>query len=111
MIGKLTEVEEKALTEFKNALNKTFSGSIKTMLLYGSKARGDYTKESDLDVFVLIDKGDFEIRDQIVDLAYDFFLKYGVLISPRVINMNEYELLDRWQTAFIKNLKKDGINI
>lgn len=111
MLGLLNQIEEKALTEFKETLNNIFKNRIKTMLLYGSKARGDYNRASDIDVFILIEEGDFEVRDKIVDISYDIFLKYEVLISPRVINMNEYVILNRWQTAFIKNLQRDGIRI
>lgn len=110
-MGILSLTEEKALSEFKGILNSTFGNNIKTLLLYGSKAKGTSTKESDIDVFVLIDKGGFEIRDQIVDIAYDLFLKYDILISPRVIDISEYNLLMRWKTSFIKNLEKDSIKI
>ncbi|MFH1386675.1 MAG: nucleotidyltransferase domain-containing protein [bacterium] len=111
MTGKLTEIEEKAVKEFKEAVLRKFPGKIKTILLYGSKARGDFHKESDIDVMVLIDEGDFEIRDQILDIAYGFFLKYEVLVSPRVINLKEYQQLTLWQTSFIKNTQRDGISI
>lgn len=111
MPGALNEIEEKALNEFRTILSKTFGDKVKMLILYGSKARGDYSRESDIDVFVLLDKSDFKVRDQIVDIAYDLFLKYEVLLSPRVINMDEYELLNRWQTTFIKNLQRDGIKI
>jgi len=111
MLGSLNQIEEKALDEFKDNLNNIFKNRIKTMLLYGSKARGDYNRTSDIDVFILIEEGGYEVRDQIADMSYDIFLKYEVLISPRVININEYEVLNRWQTAFIKNLQRDGIKI
>ena len=111
MLGSLNQIEEKSLGEFKDKLNNIFKNRIKTMLLYGSKARGDYNRTSDIDVFILIEEGGYEVRDQIADMSYDIFLKYEVLISPRVININEYEVLNRWQTAFIKNLQRDGIKI
>ena len=111
MIGKLKHKEAAALQEFKDNILNKFAGKIKTILLYGSKARGDYHKESDIDVMILIDEGDFKVRDQIAGIAYDIFLKHEVLISPLVINTKEYRLLNRWQTSFFKNTKKDGIVI
>ena len=111
MIGKLSEIEENAVKEFNQKLRSFAGSNIKQILLFGSKARGDYHSESDIDIFVLLDQGDFETRDRIVDLAYDVFLKYQVQISPRVINMQEYQLSNRWQTSFIKNIQKEGINI
>ncbi len=111
MIGKLNQKEEAALREFTKILRGKYSDRIKMLLLYGSKARGDYHKESDIDVFVLIDKGDYKIRDEIVDIAADLLLKHEVLISPRVINMGEYNTLTRWKASFIKNIQKEGIKI
>ena len=111
MLDFLGKIEKTALNEFKKTLTSIFGNRVKMLLLYGSKARGDYSKESDLDLFVLLDKEDYKIRDQIVDLAFSLLLKYGVLISPRVISVAEYDLLKRWQTTFIKNLDRDGIKV
>jgi len=111
MPGSLNTKEEKVVAEFIEKLKSQFGKAVKMTLLYGSKARGDDTKKSDIDLFVLLDKADYKIRDKIVDLAFDLFLEHEVLISPRVISMNEYELLKRWETSFYKNLQKDGIKL
>ena len=44
-------------------------------MLYGSYARGDYTSESDVDIMILLDLSDMEIknyRHQRSDMTFDF---------------------------------------
>jgi predicted nucleotidyltransferase len=103
--------EKKAVDEFTQSVKAAFGDSIKRLLIYGSKARGNFHKESDIDILVLLEQEDYQARNQISDIAFDLLLKYGVLISPRVINTIEYAKLCRWQTAFIRNVDKDGVPI
>ncbi len=45
--------------------------------LFGSKVRGDFEKDSDIDIFILVrKKGD--IRDKISDIAADYFFEHNV---------------------------------
>ena len=81
----LTEMEEKALTEFKNAVVKKFKKRIFIIKLFGSKARGDFNEYSDLDVLVLVDKADVQISKQIVSAAFEISLKNKVYISAKII--------------------------
>jgi predicted nucleotidyltransferase len=111
MMAKLKIEEEKALREFKETLLAKYGGGIKMMLLYGSKAKGTSHRESDVDVFVLVDKENYILRDEIVGIAFDLLLKYNVDISPRVVGMVDFEQLKRWQTSFIKDVLNQGIKI
>jgi predicted nucleotidyltransferase len=107
----LNPTEQMAVAEFAQSVKVAFGDSVRQLLVYGSKARGKFHKESDIDILVLLKQDDYQVRNQISDMAFDLLLKYGVLISPRVINNVEYEKLRRWQTAFIKNVDKDGVPI
>ena len=51
---KLTTTEQKALQEFKDKVTKKFGSNLVSLKLFGSKARGDFHEESDLDVLVII---------------------------------------------------------
>lgn len=111
MIGKLNEIEEKALNEFKETLLKRFGENIKTLRLFGSKARGDFHPESDIDVLILIKSGDFKVKDQIVDVSWEILMKYNIYISPRVITENHYSYLKYLETSLIKNIEKEGVPV
>lgn len=42
MLGHLNRIEEEAITKLKNLLSQKLGNNLKNVLLYGSKARGDY---------------------------------------------------------------------
>jgi len=46
----MNEKVKRILTEIKKYLIKNFGDKIKYVILYGSYARGDYNKNSDIDV-------------------------------------------------------------
>ena len=111
MIGKLSEIEENAVKEFNQKLRSFAGDNIKQILLFGSKARGDFHKESDIDLFVLASEVDPLLRKQAARNVTEVLLKYGVLISPKLIPEINYSNQKRLQTAFIRNIEKDGLNI
>ena len=111
MIGKLNEAEEKAVLEFKEELMKKFGDNIKMIRLFGSKARGGFHGESDIDLLVVVSRGDWRTRREIIDVSTDLLYKYDVFISPRVTDEKHYLNLVRLQTGFIKNIQKEGISL
>ena len=128
----LSDNERKALKELKERINEKYPET--ELILYGSKARGDYHKYSDLDVLVLIngnigkeieeyyvDLYDGEqikvigvvngIKKEIRDIAYDIELDYDVVIGLII----EYDYywnngpITHW--PFHENVDKDGISL
>lgn len=65
---------------------------IESLILFGSRARGDFDKHSDADVLILMKtNSDDEIdlaRIAFVDIAFDVMLKTGILISPLPIQFD-----------------------
>ena len=50
------------LEDYTNDLQKIYGNHLKTVILYGSYARGDYTEESDIDIMILLDIEDMKIK-------------------------------------------------
>src|SRR5579872_5097084 len=57
---------------------------IEQALLYGSRARGDHTLDSDADVALIVPNGTdtWQTLWTLSDLAYDVFVRTGILIQP-----------------------------
>lgn len=110
MIKGLKRNETLAIEEFKDILIRTFSDNIEIIKLYGSKRRGDHHPESDIDLFVLVKKGNWKLRDEMIDISSELLLKYEVLISPSVVNKEEYENMKRLGISYIENVE-EGIDI
>lgn len=101
----------KAIQEFVNKSNEMFGNRIKKIILYGSYARGDYNKNSDIDIMMLTDLTDEEIiyySEKIWDFAYDIELENEVIISPLIKNMDKFNY---WLEVlpFYMNVQKEGV--
>ena len=99
------------IDEFIENVNKILENSIKRIVLYGSYARGDYNKSSDIDIMILTDLTFEEIedyRDKISDIAYDIELNTGVILSPIIKNIEKYNSRVSF-VPFYKNVEREGV--
>lgn len=102
---------QQIILEFSKQVKKLLGKKLSKVILYGSYARGDYQKNSDIDLMILTTLSDREIEKietDIFDIAFDFELQYAVDIS--VIVKNE-EHFNYWLGAlpFYDNVKKEGV--
>ena len=61
-------------TYLLNALNE--SKNIKRIILFGSSARNEATKESDIDIFIETEKKDKKLEIKINKLTNDFYKEF-----------------------------------
>ena len=86
----------KEIQEFIKQVKELLGIRLKRIILYGSYARGDYNKQSDVDIMILTDLSFEEIeeyRDKISDIAYDIELSTGIILSPVIKNIEKYNFL------------------
>ncbi len=98
-----------ALKDFYEKVRSLLGSDLRKMALFGSKAEGRDTPESDIDVLVLIKDSAFKKKYQILDLAFEVNLKHAVYISPRVIALSQYQHPLWKTTAFLKKIREQGI--
>lgn len=106
---KLKKNEQIAIKGLKESLTKRFN--IIDLRLYGSKARGDSTAESDIDVMIEIDESSPEIESQIDDIIFNINLEYDTLISAIIMNRKEIEEGPMSEAPIYKVIQKEGIPI
>ena len=104
---------ERAFTWIKKWAGKSFWREAKKVIVYGSYARGESDEGSDLDIMVLVDMNEKEIkneRDKVLDLTVNLTTRYGVVLS---IIENNYDYFYDWAEVlpFFANIEKEGKNI
>ena len=112
MLGHLNRIEEEAITKLKTLLSQKLGNSLKNVLLYGSKARGDYDNDSDIDILVVADGVDYEMKDTIRDVVLDIQLEYSVPISAHIRSFDYFNTQQNNRlNLFIHNVEREGIRV
>jgi predicted nucleotidyltransferase len=107
----LTEKDQLALKKFKEAVAKALGDELVELTLFGSKARGDAREDSDVDVLVITNSGNWRLRDVVYRIANNILLDDDVIVSPRVIGKEDYKRLYEKDYPFVKNVIRDGVAI
>jgi predicted nucleotidyltransferase len=100
----------KVKQEISEKIQQILGEKLRKIILYGSYARGDFDEESDIDIMVLADLTDDEIRKyekQLIEMSSKIDLKYNVLTSIFVKN-SEFFYTQVNVLPFYYNVKKDG---
>lgn len=100
----------KVLIETKNRLNSLYAERQHELVLFGSYARGDFSKGSDIDLLLLLDdvNDPGAERDRYSQIICELSLKYDTVIS--VISMNR-SMYQSKKTPLILNVQKEGVPI
>ncbi|MDP2210293.1 MAG: nucleotidyltransferase domain-containing protein [Candidatus Aquicultor sp.] len=104
----LTEIEEQAVNALKENLIKHLPNHIRSITLFGSKARGEGGPYSDIDLLVTVDQEELELWDKIQEISSEISIEYDVLLSVKVMDLPHLELLRNVQSGFIRNIEKEG---
>jgi len=110
----LTPTERLALKTFRDYLLAQYPDQVERLVLFGSKARGDFETESDIDVLVIVRQGPKEAWEPlgahwqtITGYTTDLAVRYGVQVSPK------FEMVDtarRW-SPLLDHIHKEGIEL
>lgn len=103
--------ESKALIELKDGLNGLLGDRVIKSVVYGSKARGDYDTESDIDVAIIIQGLSRELKNQIYDMVADIELKYLTPLSTLVISEKDFKFLKNRERRIALDIEREGIPI
>jgi predicted nucleotidyltransferase len=108
----LTGQEKAALSEFVARLREKYADEVMLVVLFGSKVRGDFDEESDLDVLVVVEGDDrWPYWREITDLTSDLLLDYEVNMSALIFDEEHYRWLMEHRTPIYNNTTREGVSI
>lgn len=99
---------EKVVREFKTELEQLYGDNLVSVILYGSQARGDAKRDSDIDVLVVLNEmnSPFLEIDKMVDIIHEHLLKDNELIQVIPTSISKFN--NDWNPLYI-NVKKEGL--
>jgi predicted nucleotidyltransferase len=81
------------LSRFRTALAETYGDRLERVVLFGSRARGDFRADSDYDVAVFIRDFDGWLDEviRLADLGTDILMDTGAVISAKPFRAGAYK--------------------
>jgi predicted nucleotidyltransferase len=79
--------------------------------VFGSRARGDATAGSDLDVFLVVDHIDASLREKISEVAWEVGFENDVVLSTFVVTVEQLEHGPVGVSPIIRQIEKEGVRL
>ena len=105
----MQEKERKVIESFKNLVSQKVK--ILEIRVFGSRARGKATEDSDLDVFLVVDLLSHAIEKYISDCAWEAGFPEDIIIMPITISIDTLRNSPLRESVFIKNVYREGIAV
>ena len=107
----LAELNENLREIYVEAVKKIYGSHVRQIILYGSYARGDFRPDSDVDIMILVDISDLELKayaQQLSYMTYDFNMDHDTdikLIAKSEAHFNKWIV----NYPFYSNIHKEGV--
>ena len=108
-LERLSRRESEALHAFTERLLDAFGESVWQIILFGSKARGDSTAFSDIDVLIIADEEDWQQRALMGKIASDVDLDFDVLLNIFLISADRWRWMSEVGFPLCRNVEREGI--
>ena len=100
--------KQKLLKQVKQKILEIEPGA--TIILYGSRSRGDATKDSDWDFLILVNKRyDYKQVEKIRNHLFEVELQSDEILSSIIRSRAEWNSPKYMLTPFYKNVEKEGV--
>jgi len=108
----MTADVRRALEDYVAAVRSHYGARLVDILIFGSRARGDARPDSDADVAVILEDGDWRFWTEkmlLAGLAYDVLLEHDLYIQPWPIPRSGWDSpATHPKQRFIETIRKDA---
>lgn len=99
------------MEQYITELKKIYGSHLQRIILYGSYARGDFGQNSDIDIMILLDMSDLDLKaygQNLSYMTYDFNLDNDLDIKPIAKSEAHFR---KWveNYPFYASIQKEGV--
>lgn len=99
------------IDQYISEIKKIYGSHLRKVILYGSYARGDFRMDSDVDIMILLDMSDLDLKvysQKLSYMTYDFNLDNGLDIKPIAKSEAHFK---KWITnyPFYASIHEEGV--
>ena len=107
----MPQAMQSLIEQYVAEIKKIYGKHLRKVILYGSYARGDFRADSDVDIMVLLDMSDLDLKaysQQLSYMTYDFNLDNDLNIKPIAKSEDHFK---KWVVnyPFYANVYKEGV--
>jgi len=103
----MLEKELKIVEKFKQLVTRQIK--VHEVRVFGSRARGDATEDSDLDVLVVVDYLDHATEKYISDCAWEAGFPDDIVMMPVAITLDNLKNSPLRESVFIRTVYREGV--
>ena len=81
---------------------------IARIVLFGSRARGDFQPDSDYDLLLVVDRRDEALTEGLYDAVMDTLCEHARLVSLKIFPRAEFERLAALPSPFMRRVLTEG---
>ena len=102
---------DRVVKEYVNNLKSSIENDLDDVILYGSRARGDFKEFSDYDILVIHskEKNSNTIQDAILEAEVKIMDLYDMLVSSILYTKEEWNKKKKYPLGL--NIQREGISI
>ncbi len=107
----MPQTMQSLIEQYIAEVKKIYGTHLCKIILYGSYARGDFRPDSDIDIMILLDISDVDLKaysQQLSYMTYDFNLDNDLDIKPIAKSEDHFR---KWVVnyPFYANINKEGV--
>lgn len=107
----LEEQEQSAVQAFASRLSDFLGEELCHLWLFGSKARGDFNADSDVDLLIVLHNLNPERRGIIRRMAARISLDFDTLLNTHILDKARWDKIVRYQDTLWREIQRDGISL
>jgi predicted nucleotidyltransferase len=100
---------EQILVDLKKGIQEIAGDRLIKMVLYGSRARGDYSKDSDTDIAIVVRGLSREMKHRMLGRVAEIEFEYLRSLSTLILSEEDFLLLKNRERRIAADIEREGI--